>query len=77
MLIELLQIWSFGRYTSVFDVVANAGGAMLGWWLARALSRFWKSPDRLSLNAFTAGAAALVVGWPVYRVDRSGATDES
>lgn len=61
MLIELLQIWSFGRYTSVFDVLANAGGAMLGWWLARGLSRFWKNPDRLSLNAFTAGAAALVV----------------
>lgn len=59
---ELLQVWSFGRSPSAFDLVANTAGCGFGVALARwhAARKAEARPHGIALNAFTAGTALVV-----------------
>jgi hypothetical protein len=56
---EVLQVWSFGRFPSAFDLVANVAGGGLGVAVARYRVRrkAEAKPHRITLTVLTAGAA--------------------
>lgn len=59
--IELSQAWSFGRYPSIYDVMANAAGGVIGAMIARALaSRGIAAASSIRVNGLV--IAACVAG---------------
>ena len=61
---ELLQVWSFGRFPSVFDLVANVAGSGLGVAVARFRVRrkTEAKPHRIALTLLTAFIAFGIAG---------------
>jgi hypothetical protein len=47
---EVLQLWSFTRFTSHYDVIANVLGAFIGTWVWRCFRRFRGSHVSVVVN---------------------------
>ncbi|MBP2681304.1 MAG: VanZ family protein [Candidatus Krumholzibacteriota bacterium] len=63
--IEIVQLLYLDRYTAVADVVANAAGACIGWWVSRWGGGRWMSgidPIRLDRGLVLSACALFVVG---------------